>query len=136
MRSLTRPVLQVPERQIRRLPRRWHPSLWRSQTAMLCLPTPARPTNVLSSSFLMSSPRAMTRLLLAVKSAHAAATSSSTTSPTTTTSTINQHANLTVGPSNGVLDLPGRRDKHVELGDLPPGATPSSSHTPWTGASL
>ena len=34
------------------------------------------------------------------------------------------------------LDLPGRRDKHVELSDLPPGATPSSSHTPWAGASL
>ena len=31
---------------------------------------------------------------------------------------------------------PGRRDKHVELSDPPPGATPSSSHTPWAGASL
>jgi hypothetical protein len=32
-----------------------------------------------------------------------------------------------------VLGLPGRRDKHVELSDLPPGAAPSSSHTPWAG---
>jgi hypothetical protein len=31
--------------------------------------------------------------------------------------------------TNGVLDLPGRRDKHVELSDLPPGATPSDRLT-------
>ena len=50
---------------------------------------------------------------------------------------MNQHTKLIVGPSNGVLDLPRWRDKRVELSDdLPPRATPSSSHTLRAGAGV
>jgi hypothetical protein len=63
--------------------------------------------------------------LLGVESAHAAAMS-----------TMNQPAKLIVGPSNGVLDLPGRRDKRMELSDLPPRMTPSPQHSRCAEARL
>src|SRR5437016_4714357 len=56
---------------------------------ILYLLTPIRLINVLSSLFLISSPRAIIRLLLAIKNAYAIATSLLTTSPITITSTIN-----------------------------------------------
>ena len=90
-------------------------------------------TNVsLTSS--TSSPRARTSLpppQLDVESAHAAATSLKTLSTTT-----GRHAKLVIDPSNGVLDPHGPRDKGVELSDLRPRPTPSSSPTMSDGASL